>query len=190
MSFTVCGVPSALSIIIKVPFCGPDAVGVNVTSIEHFAPGASGPSQPLVTLYGPTTPPTPSINTVIPGFFFLPLGLLTATLFCRLSPTVTVPNFNDAGLILSFTGTAVGEALGVAVAVAVRVAVAVAVGVMVAVALGVTVVLAVGLAVTLCVAVAVAVAVGWPVPVGELAGGGIGVGIPEFEMFTNASIPT
>src|SRR5271156_4589854 len=182
MSFTDCGSCSALSIIIRVPSCAPDAVGVNVTSIEHFAPGASGPSQPLVTLYGLTAPVTPSINTVIPGFFFLPLGLLTATLFSRLSPIFTVPNFNDAGLISSFTGTAVGVAVGEAVAVAVRVTVAVA--------LGVFVVVAVGVAVTVCVAVAVAVAVGWPVAVGELAGGGTGVGIPEFEMFTNASIPT
>ena len=50
VSFTDCGSPCALSMIIKVAFCAPVPLGVNVTSIVHFAFGASGASQPLATL--------------------------------------------------------------------------------------------------------------------------------------------
>ena len=50
VSLTDCGSRSPLSMIISVAFCAPDAVGVKVTEIVHFAPGASGASQPFTTL--------------------------------------------------------------------------------------------------------------------------------------------
>jgi hypothetical protein len=106
---------------------------MNVTPIMHFPPGGSGALHPFVTLYGLTPPLSPSIKTVTPGFFLLPLGLLTVTFLGPLElPTITVPKFSDFGLIFSLTGTGVGVAVGVAVAVAVGVAVLVAVAVAVA----------------------------------------------------------
>jgi len=158
-----CGSGSALSIIFRVPFCGPNPVGVNVTSIVHSPPGSNGESQPLVAPYGLTVPLIPSINTVMPCFFLPLLGLVTVTLLGPLElPTVTLPNFSDAGLIVSLTGTDVGVAVGVGVAVAVAVEVVVAVAVTVAV--GVTV------AVAVCVAVAVGVDDSVAVPVAVAVG--------------------
>ena len=78
-SLTDCGLFSALSIIIKVAFDDPPAVGANTTAMLQFPPGGSGALQPLVTVNGLPAPLTPSISTVIPGFFWLPLGLLTVT---------------------------------------------------------------------------------------------------------------
>src|ERR1039457_5563378 len=118
LSFTGCGSCSALSMIVRVALYGFPAFGLNVTPIVHFAAGASGASQPFVALYGLTAPLDPSINTVRPGFFLLPLGLLTVMFFGPLDePTVTVPKFSDAGLIFSLTSTGVGVAVGVAAAV-------------------------------------------------------------------------
>jgi len=148
-----------LSMIVRVALDGPAAVGVNVTPILHFPPADSGASQSLlVTLNGLLAGLVPSITTVIPGFFLLPLGLLTVMFFGPLDDSsFTVPKFSDAGLIFSLTGTAVGVAVGVAVTVgvdvAVAVAVAVAVSVAVAVAVAVTVAVAVGVAVEVAVAV-------------------------------------
>jgi len=79
LSFTDCGSCSALSMIIRVALYGSAAVGANVTPIVHFPPADSGASQPFVTLNGLPPPLSPSINTVRPGFFLLPLGLLTVT---------------------------------------------------------------------------------------------------------------
>src|SRR5260370_619056 len=42
VSGTVCGLPAALSMMVKVPMRVPAAVGVNVTLIVQFAPAASG----------------------------------------------------------------------------------------------------------------------------------------------------
>jgi hypothetical protein len=41
VSVTVCGLPAALSVMVKVPARAPVAVGVNVTLITQFAPAAS-----------------------------------------------------------------------------------------------------------------------------------------------------
>jgi len=79
LSFTDCGADSALSMIISVALYDCAAVGANVTPIVHFLPAANGASQPFVTVNGLTAPLYPSINTVMPGFFLLPLGLLTVT---------------------------------------------------------------------------------------------------------------
>ena len=197
LSFTGCGSCSALSMIVRVALYGCAAVGLNVTPIVHFAAGASGASQPFVALYGLTAPLDPSINTVRPGFFLLPLGLLTVMFFGPLDePTVTVPKFSDAGLIFSLTSTGVGVAVGVAaavgvgvvavaVAVGVEVAVAVAVGVgvvTVAVAVGVEVAVAVALGVAVAVAVSVAVAVA--VRVAAAVGVNVAVAVGVGAMYT------
>ncbi len=85
-------------------FCDPATVGLKVTPIVHVAPGASGASHPFVAMYGLTAPLEPCINTVRPGFFLLPLGLLTVTFLGPFSlPRFTVPKFSDFGLIFSLT---------------------------------------------------------------------------------------
>src|ERR1039457_7448297 len=81
LSFTGCGSCTALSMIVRVALYGCAAVGLNVTPIVHVAAGASGASQPFVTVNGLPPPLSPSITTVRPGFFLLPLGLLTVMFF-------------------------------------------------------------------------------------------------------------
>lgn len=126
--------------IVSVAVNVPGAVGSNVTPIVHSAPGANGALQPLATMKGLSAPLRPSTNTVMPGFFLLPLGLRTLIFLGPFSPpTITVPKFSVSGLIFSLTGTGVGVAVGVEVAVAVVVDVAVAVAVAVAVRVGVAV---------------------------------------------------
>src|SRR5712664_3164275 len=49
---TVCGLPDALSVIVRVPVREPTAVGVNVTLIVQFAPAANVPG-----LTGQALPP-------------------------------------------------------------------------------------------------------------------------------------
>jgi hypothetical protein len=168
-SFTICVLPFALSVIVSVPVCFIAALGVNVTVIVHDESAARLGMQSLVCMYTPCVSEIISINTAIPGCFFLPLGLDTLTVFGLLGvPTAVLENLSDFGFILSFTATGVGMAVGLPVAVAVgvpvfdvAVAVAVAVLVAVAVAIGVPPV-DVAVAVAVAVLVAVAVAVGVP----------------------------
>jgi hypothetical protein len=47
-SGAVCGLSAPLSLMVKVPFCGPDAVGVKVRRIWHFPPGGRPLPQLLV----------------------------------------------------------------------------------------------------------------------------------------------
>ena len=161
---TRCGAWFALSVIVSVPVCAPAALGVNVTAIVQDKPVGRLAGQPLLAMNTPGVSEIISINTAIPGCFFLPLGLDTLTVFGLLGvPIVVFENLSAFGVILSVTGTEVGVAVGVVVGVAVAVAeaVEVAVGVVDAVAVVVAVgdAVAVAVVVALCVALAVADAV-------------------------------
>lgn len=126
---TCCGLWFALSVIVSVPVCFIAALGVNVTEIVQDEPAARLAGQVLVCMKTPVSEII-SINTAIPGCFFLPLGLDTLTVFGLLVVTIVVfGNLSDFGLISSVTATGVGVAVGVDVAVEVDVAVAVAVAV-------------------------------------------------------------
>jgi hypothetical protein len=78
----------------------------------------------MFTLNQTPSPSSPSMTTVRPGFFLLPLALVTLTFSSLELPSFTLSKLIDLGLISSLTGTGVGE--GVAVGVAVTVVVGVA----------------------------------------------------------------
>jgi len=91
---TVCGLPGALSVMVKVPVRVPEAVGVKVTSILQFFPAASVLPQGLVLLVKAKSPLTAMLVMVSVA----PPVLVRITDFVApAEPIGTVPHVNDVG---------------------------------------------------------------------------------------------
>jgi len=66
LKLAVCGLPEALSVILRDPDCVPPAVGRKVMEMMHVAVGASDDGQLLVWRNGPDTLMAESANAVLP----------------------------------------------------------------------------------------------------------------------------
>ncbi len=65
-SATVCGLPLALSVMVRVPVRAPSAVGLNVTVIVQLAPAATLAPQVFAWLKSPLTPMLVMFNAAVP----------------------------------------------------------------------------------------------------------------------------
>ncbi len=72
---TVCGLPEALSVMLKVPVRVPDAVGVNVTLMVQLAPAATEPPQVSVSAKSP-------LAAILPVIVRAALPLLDSVTVC------------------------------------------------------------------------------------------------------------
>jgi hypothetical protein len=66
---TICGLPGALSVIVRAATRTPPAVGVNVTLTLHAPPGASEPPHVLDSAKSPAFPPATAIFVMVSAAF-------------------------------------------------------------------------------------------------------------------------
>lgn len=94
-SGTVCGLFEALSVIVMFPASAPSAFGANVTEMMQVFPAASVLPQGFVLVFRAKSP----LGAMLP-MFSVPLPVfLSVTFFAALvTPSMTLPNFRDAGV--------------------------------------------------------------------------------------------
>lgn len=89
---TVCGLPGALSVIVKVPVRVPEAVGVKVTSILQFFPAASVLPQGFVLA---VKAKSPLVAMLLMFSVALPELVRTTDFVVPVEPTATVPQVSE-----------------------------------------------------------------------------------------------
>ena len=68
LRLTICGLPAALSVTLKLPVRVPDAVGVNVILMLQFPPGASEAPHVLVAAKSPLATMLVIVSAALPVF--------------------------------------------------------------------------------------------------------------------------